>query len=270
MYNVLSLGAGVQSSTLAMMYAKKELSPMPDFAVFADTQGEPETVYKWLDWLEKQLSFPVYKISTGNLKNDSLLKKTSRKSGNTYLPATVPFFLFKDGKRKGMLRRGCTRDYKLRPIQKFVRNKCKIKYGQKNICVNMIIGISTDEITRIKESKIVWIKNVYPLIENKISRQNCLDWFDKNNLELPHRSACTFCPYHNKTYWTELKKNNPKEFSEVVKYEKKAKKIFKTLTAFNGNYDISIHSSNNLENFTDKKEDQLDLFNTECEGMCGV
>ena len=34
---VLSLGAGVQSSTLALMAAKGEVTPMPDVAVFADT-----------------------------------------------------------------------------------------------------------------------------------------------------------------------------------------------------------------------------------------
>ena len=89
MYNVLSLGAGVQSSTLAMMYAKKELSPMPDFAVFADTEGEPKAVYEWLNWLEKQLPFKVYRVSKGNLQENSLIIKTSKKSGNTYLPSTV-------------------------------------------------------------------------------------------------------------------------------------------------------------------------------------
>ena len=57
----LSLGAGVQSSTLALMYALGELEPMPKAAIFADTQAEPASVYKWLDWLEKQLPYPVYR-----------------------------------------------------------------------------------------------------------------------------------------------------------------------------------------------------------------
>ncbi len=57
--HILSLGAGVQSSTLALMAAAGEVSPMPTAAIFADTQDEPASVYKWLDWLEKQLPFPV-------------------------------------------------------------------------------------------------------------------------------------------------------------------------------------------------------------------
>ena len=42
---VLSLGAGVQSSTLAFMYEYGEIGPMPDFAVFADTMAEPCLLY---------------------------------------------------------------------------------------------------------------------------------------------------------------------------------------------------------------------------------
>ena len=272
--NVLSLGAGVQSSTLAMMYSKGELKPKPDFAVFADTQGEPVAVYKWLDWLEKQLTFPVYRVSKGNLAIDSLTIKTSKKTGNKYLKHSVPFFLFKDHKPKGLLIRGCTTDYKIQPIQQFVRKKCKVKKGEKKIVVNMIIGISTDEIVRMKKSKVKWIQNTYPLIENNISRKMCLEWFKKNNLKLPPRSACIFCPYHQKSYWADLKKNSLKEFKQAVEYEKKAKKtykiIFQNIKSYNENYDVSLHSSGNLETFDKKEIKQLDLFNAECEGICGL
>ena len=42
---VLSLGAGVQSSTLALMASRGEIGPMPDCAIFADTGAEPAKVY---------------------------------------------------------------------------------------------------------------------------------------------------------------------------------------------------------------------------------
>jgi hypothetical protein len=42
MLTVLSLGAGVQSSTMALMAAKGEIIPMPDCAIFADTGAEPK------------------------------------------------------------------------------------------------------------------------------------------------------------------------------------------------------------------------------------
>lgn len=64
--HILSLGAGVRSSILALMAAAGEISPMPTVAIFADTQAEPASVYRWLDWLEKQLPFPVVRATAGN------------------------------------------------------------------------------------------------------------------------------------------------------------------------------------------------------------
>ena len=71
-YNFLSLGAGVQSSTIALMAAHGEITPMPDAAIFADTKAEPASVYKWLDWLQVKLPFPVYRVSRGDMTKDSL------------------------------------------------------------------------------------------------------------------------------------------------------------------------------------------------------
>lgn len=51
MFRVISLGAGVQSTTMALMAAHGEIGPMPDCAIFADTQDEPPEVYDHLAWL---------------------------------------------------------------------------------------------------------------------------------------------------------------------------------------------------------------------------
>ena len=56
---VISLGAGVQSSTMALMAANGEL-PKPDCAIFADTGNEPKAVYTYLDFLKKILPYPIY------------------------------------------------------------------------------------------------------------------------------------------------------------------------------------------------------------------
>ena len=58
---ILSLGAGVQSSTLALKIKHGEI-PMVDAAIFADVKGEPKAVYTCLDWLEKQLNYPVFSM----------------------------------------------------------------------------------------------------------------------------------------------------------------------------------------------------------------
>ena len=51
----LSFGAGVQSTVLLLMAAKGEIKPMPDVAIFADTQFEPTNIYSHLDWCKEEL-----------------------------------------------------------------------------------------------------------------------------------------------------------------------------------------------------------------------
>jgi len=66
---VLSLGAGVQSSALALMIEHGEI-PMVDCAIFADTGAEPEKVYEWLDYITSKVSYPVHIVQWRNLKED--------------------------------------------------------------------------------------------------------------------------------------------------------------------------------------------------------
>ncbi len=68
---VISLGAGVQSSTMALMAANGEL-PKPDCAIFADTGYEPKAVYRYLEFLKKVLPYPIYNVSKGNIRDDML------------------------------------------------------------------------------------------------------------------------------------------------------------------------------------------------------
>ena len=113
---ILSLGAGVQSSALALMIEKGQV-PMVDAAIFADVKGEPKAVYTHLDWLEKQLSYPVYRVTWRDLKQDILDAAVGE-----YTAFTAPFFTKNPitGK-KGLLRRQCTNMYKINPVVQKVR-----------------------------------------------------------------------------------------------------------------------------------------------------
>ena len=120
-YNYLSLGAGVQSSCLALMAAHGEVDPMPDAAIFADTMAEPASVYKWLDWLESVLPFPVVRVSAGSL-TDAALKLKVTKDGRRFGQTAVPVFTKNEDGTVGKIpMRSCTRDFKIRPLIKAVR-----------------------------------------------------------------------------------------------------------------------------------------------------
>lgn len=62
---ILSLGAGVQSTALALM-AERGLIDKPTAAIFADTGDEPASVYEHLERLRGMVSFPIYVVKEGN------------------------------------------------------------------------------------------------------------------------------------------------------------------------------------------------------------
>lgn len=262
MKHIISLGAGVQSSALALMAAKGLVTPMPECAVFADTQAETESVYTWLDWLETQLPFPVYRVTKGDLTNDALKIRTSKK-GQTYVNFYIPTYQIAKDLSKGILHRKCTSDYKVLPIQKFVRAKFK----KQNVI--QWLGISTDEAHRMKDSRVSYITNRYPLVELNLSRSNCLQWMEANHYPMPPRSACVFCPYHSDKEWLRLKQDEPKEFQKAVEFERE-------LQAAQANQELLktipfLHSScKPLDTVKFRHQGQQNLFGNECEGRCGI
>ena len=91
---ILSLGAGVQSSALAMLIEQGKI-PMVDAAIFADVGAEPDNVIEWLEWLKTKVSYPIYVVQWRNLKED-LINVTQGK----YKKVPIPFFSLSDENKK--------------------------------------------------------------------------------------------------------------------------------------------------------------------------
>jgi len=262
---VISLGAGVQSSTMAIMAAKGDLPPV-DVAIFADTGNEPKAVYTYLNYLSNILPFPIFKVRKGNIKDDMLNAR-----GKTNF-VVAPFFTQnKITGKKGMVMRQCTNDYKIQPIRVKIRELCGVAKGKhfpKDKYVEQWIGISTDEVGRMKPARDKYILNRHPLIEAKMSRQDCIDYLKKNDILLPEKSACIICPYHNDSYWHFMKTERPEEFAEAVDFDKQVRTITRK-----EDEQIYVHRSckplDEVEFDKDETDKQLDMFNNECSGMCG-
>lgn len=158
---ILSLGAGVQSTTLALMACDGTL-PGLDAAIFADTGWEPPAVYRQVKRLSEDLwwkHIPTYRVSKGNLRTDTIDHDSRFVSVPRFTlapeDATTPVEIrcpncdgtgvFGDEvchtcegmeripdpsgarrpmartEREGMGRRQCTAEYKLSPILRQVR-----------------------------------------------------------------------------------------------------------------------------------------------------
>ena len=263
---ILSLGAGVQSSTLALMAAKGEVTPMPVAAIFADTQAEPASVYRWLDWLETQLPFSVHRVTQGNLAADSTRLRRAKKGGHVYVRTTVPAFVNFDSGENGMLWRKCTHDFKLVPLKRKAREIMR-SLGAKRLI--QWVGISLDEAHRMKPAREKYIETQWPLIEKRISRRDCLNWMETHGYPKPPRSACVFCPYHHDHEWLRLMREEPAEFAKAEQFERDLQAAAaQCQTTKSVPY---LHRSlRPLGQALFDASRQTDLFGNECEGMCGV
>ena len=58
---ILSLGAGVQSSCLALMAQEGLTKHKPDYMIFADTGWEPSFVYEHVEYLKKAITICPFK-----------------------------------------------------------------------------------------------------------------------------------------------------------------------------------------------------------------
>ena len=287
---VLSLGAGVQSSTLLLMACVGELEK-PDAAIFADTGWEPQSVYRHLAFLEVQAQIagiPIYRVSAGNLRNDLLDDATKRKTGRIGQPPYyvknaqfIPESRTRDtlwgpvevvesvGDKTGKLWRKCTHDYKLIPIRRKTRELMKAA-GLNH--VEQWIGISTDEAHRMKPADVQYITNRWPLIERRMSRQDCLAWMRAHRFPEPGKSSCLGCPFHDDTQWVQMKAESPEEWADTVAVDRA---IRHTIPGVRGS--IYMHRSCvplDEAVLHPKNEQTMEQLNwawaEECEGICGI
>ena len=257
---IISLGAGVQSSTMFLMSCYGELDKA-DAAIFADTQDEPQSVYKYLDWLEfegEKHGIPIYRVTAGSLSQDTVEVIEGRRNR----AGMIPVFVESD-RGGGMTMRQCTGDYKITPLRRKAR---QLMQDAGESTIEMWIGISTDEIQRMKDSNVKYITHRWPLIEMRMDRNDCKQWFNRNGGKEPPRSACVYCPFHSNQEWARLKAEEPEEFKRAIEFDQKIRNHPKLRSrAF-------LHPSMKpIDEVDFLDQSQLGFsFVGECEGMCGI
>ena len=260
---ILSLGAGVQSTTLLMMMIEGQIQKA-DHAVFSDTGWEPKAVYEHLETLKPLMAeagIEFHIVSAGRIQDDGL--------------ADMPWFTVNADGSKGKVRRQCTQKYKLKPLQKKQRELAGLVSGQrsKHHLVTSVIGISWDEVQRVKDPFYPWIVNEYPLVDQRITRQMCLDWMENHGFNKPPRSSCLGCPFHSDDEWRHIANNFPEEFEQVAALEDAIReRQSELLPSINGK--PYLHRKRvalrTVDLRTNNEKGVVSFFDQECEGMCGL
>lgn len=191
----IAFSGGIESSTLALIYGAVAKP------IFADTGSEHEELYERIEKIENKLKqihgeqFEIIRVSGGNLKD--YIKK------HKYFPSHGA--------------RYCTRLFKIEPMDKFLAEQGECE---------LMIGFNADEASDRKGNFGLQknVKYTYPLVDNGLTRQNCIELLKRANLEplfppYMRRGGCDICFYKSKKEWKALVNLNEKKAWELAEFE---------------------------------------------------
>jgi 3'-phosphoadenosine 5'-phosphosulfate sulfotransferase (PAPS reductase)/FAD synthetase len=193
---ILSYGGGVNSFALLLLLLKRRKKL--DEVVFADTGAELPETYRHLRYARKVLKEKNIPFTEVSSKNGSLYDTCRRRK-------VIPSVFW----------RWSTRDYKITPIYSYYRS-----LGDH---INQYLAICWDEIDRMKDSLIPSVTNLYPLIDGKLTRADCVKIIEEEGFPVPVKSGCYFCPFNSNSRWEYIYRNHRDFFTKARKLEETSK-----------------------------------------------
>jgi len=252
-----------------------ELTPKPEYAIFADTQSEPKRVYENLDALEQWGDIPIERPTAGSL--GEAVREGVNSTGGRF--ASVPFWVEGSGGDSTPGRRHCTREYKIDVVKRRVRELLGLHPGQRaagKYRVEEWVGISVDEVQRARPSRYEWITTRWPLLfDVPMRRAEIKLWLQNNGFPIPGKSACTFCPYRKPIEYARWREDEPELFEEACRWDELIRSNG-TMRGMKNRQFIwrelkPLRELPPLSELEGKDDAQLDMFNDGCDtGMCGV
>ncbi len=257
MIRALSFGAGVQSTAMLVLAARREIDY--SLAIFADTGSEASDTLEYLNteaWAFA-LHHGIELIHVRHPK-ETLYQNVMRQKG-----VSIPMRLTNGAPAN----RGCTRDWKVKPIAAELKRRGATPDNPATVA----LGISLDEFHRMKKSSIAWEVFDFPLIDLRMDRQDCLNIIEDAGLPTPPKSACWFCPFTSPQRWQDIRHDDPEWFRAAVQFERDKNKQLANLgkdpvwlTRFLRPLDEAITETGQMDMFQD------DELTCDVAGYCGI
>lgn len=241
--NIYHFRGGVESTTMCVLFGGDAK------AIFADTGAEHKVLYDRLEFVENEIrrihpNFEIIKIKGKDLKSQ-IFKYN-------YLP--TPFARY------------CTRESKIEPIDKFLKEKGEC---------TLMIGLNADE---ERTGNYGLNKNViydYPLQKIGFTRKKCEDLLHKVGLHpnfpaYMQRGGCIFCPFKSRKEYIAMSLLSPGEFEEVVQIEEKVQDKREDFFSINQGFkmrDLRDFASNNLFTPEEMYPQKYEVY-TQCGVFC--
>jgi len=210
----MSFGGGVQSTAMLVLAARKEI----DFSlalfcnVAADTENPATLAYIRDHSRPFAERHGIEFMELIRRKRDGSTETVLSRIRNPTRSIGIPVRMSNGAPGK----RNCTVDFKVNVIAKHL----KALGATKDDPATVALGISLDEFYRMKPSKLPIQQSVWPLVDLRLTRQDCLNIVAQAGLPEPPKSSCWFCPFHTKAAWREQARNEPDLFAASVRVER--------------------------------------------------
>lgn len=205
---VWSCGGGTQSAAIAALIVQGRL-PKPDYALIVDTNREKSGTWAYLD---NVLRPELAKVGVEIARVDrSVFSRVDLYSinGDSLL---LPFFTSQKGE-VSKVPAYCSVEWKQRVATRWMRTQGI------TTAVNWL-GISTDEMSRVRTPHRAWLQLRYPLIfDVPMSRRDCMTLIAEMGWPEAPRSSCWMCPNMRDAEWREMKADYPEDFARAVALE---------------------------------------------------
>ncbi len=277
-HTILNLGAGVQSTAIFLLMHDGEMEPA-DYALFADTGEESAAVYRHLDWLESLNSaVKIVRLSAASRLGDDLINGTN--STNQRFASIPAYTSTQRGQEQGMTPRQCTSEYKIRPIETWIRRELiglkPKQHMPKGVQTMQYFGFSTDEAgraarTRLRFKQVRWGEVDFPLFweDFQMTRNDCQNYLRGRVPHEVENSVCTFCPYQSNRQWLALHQRNPEGWQRSVEVDR-AMREADARCSQGLDSRLYVHRQCVPLDEANLDEAQKTLFDMECEGGCGL
>lgn len=121
----------------------------------------------------------------------------------------------------------------------------------------------------MKPSREAWQVNRFPLIEKRMTRQDCLNWIRSHGYPDPPKSACIGCPFHSNAMWRNMRDRDLPAWNDAVEVDRAIRTGLRGIRRA-----VFLHRSgvplDEVDLSTATDHGLLDLWPNECEGMCGL
>jgi 3'-phosphoadenosine 5'-phosphosulfate sulfotransferase (PAPS reductase)/FAD synthetase len=170
--------------------------------------------------------------------------------------------------------RFCTSDAKIIPIENYIKEQVSLGKYENPVA---FIGLSYDELTRMYKPHNNIYTVSYPLIDMKLTRQDCIRLTKQLGYEVPPKSGCYICPFQNKASWAKLRKEHKDLYWRAVELEEHDLNFPRYRLSVSldtkgplRKFDSYFSDTTQLNLHMEEANLDKDMMHCEIAGMCGV